>query len=74
MIAKEKTSHKIDVVVALAMAALGAVEGQATTGSGVLFDPTPIAPDGTPLQTLVGPYAMSPLDSFASHLERLPEW
>ena len=27
-ITKEKTSHKIDVVVALAMAALGAVEGQ----------------------------------------------
>ena len=37
-IAKEKTSHKIDVVVALAMAALGAVESQGRgVGGPVLF-------------------------------------
>jgi hypothetical protein len=35
-IAKEKTSHKIDVVVALAMAALGAVESQGAPPTGAL--------------------------------------
>jgi hypothetical protein len=75
-ITKEKTSHKIDVVVALAMAALGAVEGQATTGSGVLFDEGPTSPQGhgQQVQVLMDRYALSPNDTFSGYLERLPEW
>ena len=75
-IAKEKTSHKIDVVVALAMAALGAVESQASGGGGVLFDesPTSVQGHGQPVQLLMDRYAISPSDTFAGHLERLPEW
>ncbi len=54
-IAKEKTSHKIDVVVALAMAALGAVESQGRPPPGGPFFYTDIRNDGS--------------DEFRIHLE-----
>jgi len=55
-IAKEKTSHKIDVVVALAMAALGAVESQSRPVGDLIFaDPTGSARDitGKPFRPIV---------------------
>lgn len=48
-IAKEKASHKIDVVVALAMASLGAVQGFAASAAPALWRRDHLLADGAPV-------------------------
>jgi hypothetical protein len=64
-----------DMAVTLAMGCAVLLERPAGR-SEVLFDegPTSVQGHGQQVQILNGPFALSPADTFAGHLERLPEW